>query len=223
MNKSFYNVEKILEENGVKITDFLSKDNIWCYFRDYLVPIHGEDSREFYQLNIGTCAFIHLFSNELDSWLRLPRQSGKTTTLKVCCEWYNNSHLESKAIYFNQKINPKTKSRMKKDPESFKDDIAIVDEAECLSYADYNLIRNTFKHSYFASVIIRDADKKLIKEEDSFRLFTFDMYNNLPTNTETPILVTYPAEMIYNDHYFEFYKTALPPEYYKSEILLQRD
>lgn len=223
MNKSFDAVEKILKENGVKITDFLSKDNIWCYFRDYLVSHPWEDSQELYQLNIGTCAFIHLFSNELDAWLRLPRQSGKTTTLKICCELYNNSPLESKAIYFERKIDPETKTRMKKDPESFKNDIAIVDEAECLSYADYNLIRNTFKHSYFASVMIRDVDKKLIKEEDGFQLFTFDMYNNLPTDSKTPILVTYPVEMIHNATFIESFKATLFPDDYKREILLQRD
>lgn len=235
MNKSFNYVKKILKENGVKNTSFLEynnigktqtksllKDNIWYYFENSLVPAQGGGVSPF-KLNVGTCAFIYLFSKDTDAWVRLPRCSYITHTMKMCIEWYNNSSEESKAIYFDRKINPKMKAKMKKNPESFENDIAMVDNAECLSYADYNLIRNIFKHSYFASVIIRDADKKLIKEEDSFQLFTFDMYNNLPTNTETPILVTYPAEMIHNDHYFEFYKTALPSEYYKSEILLQRD
>lgn len=222
-NPSFIQWEKILKENGVTNIDFLFKDNIWCYFRDFLLPSSEENEQRLYHLNIGTSAFIHLFSNEIDSWLRLPRQSGTTTTLKLCRDWYNNYQVGSKAIYLSRRINPRMKAKMKQLPTSFKNDIAIVDEAECLSYADYNLIRKSFKHSYFASVVIKDADKRLVKDEDSFQLFTFDMYDNPPTDSKTPILITYPAEMIHDDHYIEFHKVVLSKEHYKSEILLQRD
>lgn len=214
---------------------FCSEDNVWQFLHNRKLPTCGGNMIPF-QPNIGTfCAIWCAEHGAKNIWIELPRCSFVSHTMflyRLYLDMYR-TNTRINTISGSQKAAESKYASLRRcndiiaaDPNiKFINTVNFIEDFEQHNFDDVKrIIEDTVGPTVniMWSVPLLKSDTPMITYMyGKFRPFAVSMINegDIPANVH----IKFYASKIHEDEYFKFNNTALPPEVYQREVLLNRN